>query len=584
MTASPTVPKSAVPNDDFDAATEIGSLPFTGEQNVVGATVAPDDPDLGAVSSTVWYRFVAPASGSVHAHTFGSDYDTVLAAFRGSRGALTLLDLNDDQTSANRQSEIAFNVEGGVTYHIEVSEWGTSGAGGRLRLTVEHSTTSLPPTSTPGTYIPWDPTATPTPSATSGPAPGNDDMNSATTIGSIPFVSTVDTTGATRAADDPSMGAGAGVNSATVWYVLSVQTATTVRVHTLGSNYDTVLAVFTGTRGSLVLVASNDDASQGVVQSDLTFAALPGTTYYLEVARYGSAGGGQLRLEVTPIDGAVPTPIGTAVPFTAAPFGTPAVQGPVPHDDRYFRETGFRIDEDRFWDYFLRRGGVRNFGYPVSRTFPFLGFRVQFFQRGILQLKPDGSVATMNLLEEGLMPYERINGTTLPRPDKALIDGAPLPVTPDYGDRAIAFVWQHVPDQWEGMNVRFLKTFLSTVTYEDAYPRHDGESALVPLLNLELWGLPTSRPSKDPANSQFVYQRFQRGILHYDASTGATQGLLLADYLKSIIIGERLPPDLEEQARASRFFRQYDPTRPGHVARPQELPGTNLVGAFDADF
>ena len=68
-------------------------------------------------------------------------------------------------------------------------------------------------------------------------------------------------------------------------------------------------------------------------------------------------------------------------------------------DPRYFAETGFRVGNDRFWDYFQRRGGVRTFGYPTSREFQLQGFRVQFFQRGVLQLWPDGSVKTLNLLD-----------------------------------------------------------------------------------------------------------------------------------------------------------------------------------------
>src|SRR6266540_1662474 len=74
-------------------------------------------------------------------------------------------------------------------------------------------------------------------------------------------------------------------------------------------------------------------------------------------------------------------------------------------DGRFFSQTGFRVDNDRFWEYFQLRGGVRTFGYPISRTFSFLGFTVQFFQGHIMQLQADGrSVATMNLLQEGLMP------------------------------------------------------------------------------------------------------------------------------------------------------------------------------------
>src|SRR5207302_5189277 len=53
-----------------------------------------------------------------------------------------------------------------------------------------------------------------------------------------------------------------------------------------------------------------------------------------------------------------------------------------------------------------------------------------------------------------------------------------------------------------------------------------------PLIALEVWGAPISLPRRDPTNGNFIYQRFQRGIMHFDATTGRTQALLLADYLK----------------------------------------------------
>jgi len=73
-------------------------------------------------------------------------------------------------------------------------------------------------------------------------------------------------------------------------------------------------------------------------------------------------------------------------------------------DPRFFSQTGFRIDNDAFWNFFQGRGGVRTFGYPVSRQFMLLGFTVQIFQREVMQLQPDGGVQTLNLLDEGLLP------------------------------------------------------------------------------------------------------------------------------------------------------------------------------------
>src|SRR5438034_11047569 len=78
-----------------------------------------------------------------------------------------------------------------------------------------------------------------------------------------------------------------------------------------------------------------------------------------------------------------------------------------PGDPRFLAETAFRIDNDAFWSYFNARGGIANFGYPVSRVFTLRGTPVQIFQRRVLQLNGDGSVGQLNLLDPGLMPYTR---------------------------------------------------------------------------------------------------------------------------------------------------------------------------------
>jgi hypothetical protein len=103
----------------------------------------------------------------------------------------------------------------------------------------------------------------------------------------------------------------------------------------------------------------------------------------------------------------------------------------------------------------------------------------------------------------------------------------------------------------------------------------------VTLLNLEIWGLPTSNPAADPGNGGFVYQRYQRGIMHFDASCGCTQGILVGEYLKSVITGKNLPPDLHDDMLGSRFLEQYSPGSPGWVARPAALSNTDMNGAFE---
>ena len=49
---------------------------------------------------------------------------------------------------------------------------------------------------------------------------------------------------------------------------------------------------------------------------------------------------------------------------------------------------------------------------------------------------------------------------------------------------------------------------------------------------LTVWGAPISNPAPDPNNNGFIYQRFQRGIMHYIQGTG-TESILIADYSPS---------------------------------------------------
>lgn len=308
------------------------------------------------------------------------------------------------------------------------------------------------------------------------------------------------------------------------------------------------------------------------------------------VYAWGSNSNGQLGINTTtshtsPVQvlglGGTGTLKGTAIAAGAASSLAVASSGVTPHDERYFAATGFRVDNDTFWDFFNKRGGLRTFGFPVSRTFVLKGSTVQFFQREIMQLAPDGSARTLNILDPGLMPYTTINGATFPAPDPTVTSQAPVPGTPGYDAAIQAFVQSHAPDVFEGQNTNYYRTFSNTVALDEAFPEGGGDPNLLFGLNLELWGIPTSNPARDPNNSNFIYLRFQRGVMHFDATNNVTQGLLLADYLKSILTGENLPSDLAAQASGSQFFKQYNPAKSNWVDRPAELPNTDLTNAFE---
>ena len=132
------------------------------------------------------------------------------------------------------------------------------------------------------------------------PPPPNDNF-----AGAIAFTSTggqiiVDSSGATTDPTDPILpcvsqhlgGNGKNGSYNTVWFSFTPGGSGTINdLSTHFSNYDTTLAVFTGTAGNLTMVpnACNDDIIPGVVvQSDLqNIPVIGGTTYYIMVGAFG---------------------------------------------------------------------------------------------------------------------------------------------------------------------------------------------------------------------------------------------------------------------------------------------------------
>ncbi|MDQ3808785.1 MAG: hypothetical protein M3336_00670, partial [Chloroflexota bacterium] len=218
---------------------------------------------------------------------------------------------------------------------------------------------------------------------------------------------------------------------------------------------------------------------------------------------------------------------------------------------------------DQTLAYFQSRGAVETFGYPISRLFTFLGCPVQMFQRLIIQLCPGQGPALINMLDPEIFPYTRVNGSVFPGPDEEIKRRTPAVGTPEYAN-ILQFIQQVTPEQYNGQPVNFWRTFLARG-------------------GLEVLGAPISPPAPDPTNANFIYMRFQRVILHYRAGIG-TEPLLLADYLKQIMLGPgapNLPQDLAQQASGSRYFQQYCPGSTRWICRPDDLPGSDLTFAFE---
>jgi hypothetical protein len=94
-----------------------------------------------------------------------------------------------------------------------------------------------------------------------------------------------------------------------------------------------------------------------------------------------------------------PTPVTTPPPAVTPTPGPTQPAPPVPHDNRYFSQTGYRTDSDDIYNFFQSYGMVQTFGYPTSRMFTFLGCPVPFFQRQVIQDCAGQGAALINILD-----------------------------------------------------------------------------------------------------------------------------------------------------------------------------------------
>lgn len=123
-------------NDDVDDATVIAALPYANSQDTTEATTASDDPECAGNGHTVWYSFTPSSDIEVIADTFGSDFDTTLSVYTGSRGSLDQIACNDD--SGSLQSRLLFRATAGVRYLLMIGSYFDS-PGGALEVALQEA-------------------------------------------------------------------------------------------------------------------------------------------------------------------------------------------------------------------------------------------------------------------------------------------------------------------------------------------------------------------------------------------------------------------------------------------------------------
>jgi hypothetical protein len=246
---------SPVINDSFALGTNISASGGNLVGNTTGASKESGEPSHGGTAGgrSAWWKWTPAASGIATITTEGSSFDTVLAAYTGSSvSSLTLVAQNDNSGSV-KASLINFSVTAGVNYSIAVD--GSGGANGAVRLTV---------------FI-----------EPAGTVARNDSFTNRISFPGEGGRLNNTNVGASKEVGEPNHARNRGGRS--IWYMWIPSKSGTGSVSTLGSDFDTVLAVYTGESvSSLVLVAENDDAP-GVRTSLVTFPIVAGSPYYIAV-------------------------------------------------------------------------------------------------------------------------------------------------------------------------------------------------------------------------------------------------------------------------------------------------------------
>ncbi|MEY2428068.1 MAG: hypothetical protein QOJ40_953 [Verrucomicrobiota bacterium] len=118
-----------------------------------------------------------------------------------------------------------------------------------------------------------------------------DNFATCNAIGGLSGSQSADTTYCTKEPGEPNHAGNAGGKS--FWFCWTATNSTPVTFDTIGSSFDTLLAVYTGsTVSTLTPIASDDDiAGWTNRQSRVSFTPSPGTTYHIAVDGYGGASG-----------------------------------------------------------------------------------------------------------------------------------------------------------------------------------------------------------------------------------------------------------------------------------------------------
>ncbi len=248
-------------NDDFADRPHFNTNNLAIRSSNTGGSGENGEPaNAGAQpTTTLWWEWTAPASGSVSIDTAGSVYDTVLAVYTGNAlGSLALVQANDDDIGTVT-SRVRFTAQAGVTYQIVVD--GKNGASGLTLLNL-------------------------------GTTPANDTFASPVTLSGVSAQVSATNAHCSRETNEPTILGNAGGTS--LWYEWTAPRTGRCQISVVSTDFDPLLAVYTGSSlTSLTTISVSDNTGTDNAQTGAlcTVNAVAGTTYRIAIDSKGATVG-----------------------------------------------------------------------------------------------------------------------------------------------------------------------------------------------------------------------------------------------------------------------------------------------------
>lgn len=268
--------RSTSVNDDFDDAIELQGASGSADGMSDYSSAEPGEPVSGGAS--IWYRWTAPASGTVKFETCRSGWNTYLNVFVGTSVAGLSRVASSNDVECNQRSRLWFTAVAGQEYRISVD----SPNGNSFFAALDWAYETPPPGSAGG----WDAWASPY-------GVSRDDG-----------LYKLSNAGATKEAGETNHAGNSGGHS--VWLGFEAVEPGETTLDLAGSGFDTLLAVYrkgqNDTISSMPLVVANDDS--GGPTSRVTFRTEANTTYRIAVdGKNGEAGSFTLSQSWAPVPG-----------------------------------------------------------------------------------------------------------------------------------------------------------------------------------------------------------------------------------------------------------------------------------------